>query len=190
MQRAPSHYQPILQDISTYPTLRRRLLLLLTLGGKQANPSASREGWETSSTRPGNEQPRALSVGRVGLFPSCPAMPYHGRRPVQHGTSPCRPGWPAPSHPPYDLRGGARDLSPIMAGRQNPYCMAWHKLWIYRVSPGFGGGGLVHTHPVTSTAGRSSQTWIESYQDHPPVQLSWVRLDSGHALLFWEPSAN
>lgn len=71
MQRAPSHYQPILQDISTYPTLRRRPrgLLLLTLGetgesfrfqGGRGEKRQAR-GLETSSDGPYQLAARVLS---------------------------------------------------------------------------------------------------------------------------------
>lgn len=66
-------------------------------------------------------------------------------------------GWAA-HHIPHDLRGGARDLSALMTRRQNPYCMAWHKLGIPGIPRIWGGNLCIHTllRPLLDD---SSQTW-------------------------------
>lgn len=75
MQRAPSHYQPILQDISTYPTLRRRPqgLLLLTLG--ETGESFRFQGGRVRNDKHEGSK-RTAATGPISWPPgSCPSCP-------------------------------------------------------------------------------------------------------------------
>lgn len=181
MQRAPSHYQPILQDISTYPTLRRRLrgLLLLSLGetgesfrfqGERGEKRQAR-GLETNS-----DGPHQLAAWVLSFMPVQPCLITAAARASMEQVHADRAGG-CPSHPSNDLRGGARDLSALMARRQNPYCMAWHKLGKPGIPRIWGGrkGGVTcaytpcHVHGLTTAAAKLGMGRI-----HPPVELSWI----------------
>lgn len=164
MQRAPSHYQPILQDISTYPTLRRRprRLLLLTLGetgesfrfqGGRGEKRQAR-GLETNS----GDGPYQLAAWVLSFMPAQPCLITAAVRASMEQVHADRAGGWAPHHIPHDLRGGARDLSALMTRRQNPYCMAWHKLGILGIPRIWGGNLCIHTLP-RPLLDDSSQTW-------------------------------
>lgn len=93
------------------------------------------EALETSSDGPYQLAARVLS-----FMPVQPCLITAAVRASMEQVHADRAGGRRPSHPPYDLRdGGARDLSALMARRQNPYCMAWHKLGIPGIPRIWGG---------------------------------------------------
>lgn len=131
--------------------------------GKQANPSASRERGVRNDKHEGSKRTATGPISwPPGSCPSCPSSHALSRPPPGQAWNKSMPtGLGAAHHIPQMISAAAREISlPSWPVAITP--TAWHGInWVYRVSPGFGGGGnlCIHTLPRPRLDNSSSQTW-------------------------------
>lgn len=128
-----------------------------------------------------HEGPKRTATGPIswppGSCPSCPSSHALSRPPPGQAWNKSMPtGLGAAHHIPQMISAAAREISlPSWPVARTP--TAWHGInWVYRVSPGFGGGEGVtcaytpcHVRGLTTAAAKLGMGRI-----HPPVELSWI----------------